>query len=253
MNYIKHLSAFYEKVSTDNRLNPSHVSLYMALFQLWNLNRFENPISINRDQTLRLSKIGSNHTYHKCLHELSDFGYIIYHPSHNPLKGSLVHLCIFDTSVEQVLHKFSDKIDTSTAQALPPSINIINNTNNKTERDENSQAQNSNDEKMKSNRKSTYWKDKRKKVPQKKEKPIPPTIDQVNSFFSDEKYPELEAQKFFNHFQSNGWKVGGKSPMKDWQAAARNWMLNAHNFTPQAKAKPGSTNLNKNKKYDIPL
>ena len=249
MNYIKHLSAFYEKVSTDNRLNPSHVSLYMALFQLWNLNRFENPISINRDQTLRLSKIGSNHTYHKCLHELRDFGYIIYYPSHNPLKGSLVHLCIFDTSVEQVLHKFSDKIDTSTAQALPPSLNIINNTNNKTERDENSHSQ-----KLEISEKKKTESKKRKKVAAKKEsKFIHPTLEEVLAFFKMENHPELEAKKFFNHFQSNGWKVSGKTPMKDWHAAARKWILNSQNFTPQAKAKPGSTNLKQNKKYDVPL
>ena len=33
-----------------------------------------------------------------------------------------------------------------------------------------------------------------------------------------------EAEKFFDHFEANGWKVGGKTPMKDWKAAARNWM-----------------------------
>ncbi len=33
-----------------------------------------------------------------------------------------------------------------------------------------------------------------------------------------ERSPEIEAKKFFNHFESNGWKVGGKSPMKNWQA-----------------------------------
>ena len=26
----------------------------------------------------------------------------------------------------------------------------------------------------------------------------------------------------FNHYESNGWKVGGKTPMKDWKAAMRN-------------------------------
>jgi hypothetical protein len=35
----------------------------------------------------------------------------------------------------------------------------------------------------------------------------------------------LEAQKFFDFYTSNGWKVGRNS-MKDWQATARNWMNN---------------------------
>jgi hypothetical protein len=65
--------------------------------------------------------------------------------------------------------------------------------------------------------------------------------------------PEIEANKFFNHYQANGWKIAGKTPMEDWQASANKWMLNAQNFETKAKAKPGPTNLNKNKKYDIPL
>lgn len=31
---------------------------------------------------------------------------------------------------------------------------------------------------------------------------------------------------FFDYYQSNGWKVGGRAPMKDWQAAARRWARN---------------------------
>ncbi|MBR2698794.1 MAG: helix-turn-helix domain-containing protein [Clostridia bacterium] len=29
--------------------------------------------------------------------------------------------------------------------------------------------------------------------------------------------------EFYDHFEANGWKVGGTTPMKDWRAAARNW------------------------------
>jgi hypothetical protein len=242
--------AFYEKISKDYRLNPSHVSLYMALFQFWNLNRFENPISINRDQAMRLSKIGSNHTYHKCLHELSDFGYIAYHPSHNPLKGSLVHLCIFDTSDEQVLPKFSDKNDTSTAQALPPSLNSINNTNNKREREKNARTKKSEIVEKRKNKKKQKKIETFPPIPTTGGKNIPSALDEVLDFFKIENFPDLEARKFFNHFQSNGWKVSGKTPMKDWHAAARKWMLN-DKYSNQTK--PGSTNLNTNKNYDEPL
>lgn len=36
----------------------------------------------------------------------------------------------------------------------------------------------------------------------------------------------MEAQKFYDYFSSNGWKVGGKAVMKDWKAACRNWIRN---------------------------
>ncbi|WP_233788930.1 hypothetical protein [Chryseobacterium scophthalmum] len=67
INYIKHLTGFYEKVAQDNTLNPTHISLYLGLFQFWNFNRFRNPFSISRDELMRISKIHSKATYHKCL------------------------------------------------------------------------------------------------------------------------------------------------------------------------------------------
>ncbi|NJO87551.1 MAG: hypothetical protein HC831_00270 [Chloroflexia bacterium] len=152
MNYIRHLSGFYEKAVADARLNPTHISLYHALFQLWNMDRFENPISVTRTQIIKLSKIGSHHTLYKCLYDLHNWGYIEYLPTHNPLKGSLVNMCIFDTSTaqvelptcaesEQVLHCNLCKSETSTAPALHPSINNIKYINNKTERGEKTQSQ----------------------------------------------------------------------------------------------------------------
>ena len=149
MNYIKHLTGFFEKVAIDKTLNPTHVSLYIALFQFWNCNRFKNPISINRDEVMRISKISSKATYHKCLKNLHNLGYINYEPSYNPFKGSHVILFNFSEDLkplpkserkpkneplielvsEQALNKSCTSSETGTEQAVVPSINYINNTN----------------------------------------------------------------------------------------------------------------------------
>lgn len=149
MNYIKHLTGFFEKVAIDKTLNPTHVSLYIALFQFWNCNRFKNPISINRDEVMRISKISSKATYHKCLKNLHSLGYINYQPSYNPFKGSHVILFNFSEDLkpapkserkpknepliklvsEQVVNKSCNSNETGTEQAVVPSINFINNTN----------------------------------------------------------------------------------------------------------------------------
>ncbi len=93
---------------------------------------------------------------------------------------------------------------------------------------------------------------KRKKVAQKKERVMqPPELEKVIAFFRMEGFSEIEARKFFNYFESNGWRVGGKSPMKNWHAAARNWMLNIQKFNPNFK--PGFRNLNNTKNYGEPL
>ena len=57
-----------------------------------------------------------------------------------------------------------------------------------------------------------------------------PVLEEVLAYFQQQGFPEIEANKFFNYFQSVGWLVGGKITMTDWQAAARNWMLNAPKY-----------------------
>lgn len=57
----------------------------------------------------------------------------------------------------------------------------------------------------------------------KREKFEPPTDFECAAYAKQIGIPGKEAKTFFDHFTSNGWKVGGKAPMKDWQAAMRTW------------------------------
>jgi hypothetical protein len=40
---------------------------------------------------------------------------------------------------------------------------------------------------------------------------------------------KIEAEKFVNYYESNGWKVG-KNPMKNWRASANNWITNSTTY-----------------------
>src|ERR1035437_85616 len=105
MNYIKHLNVFYSLISKDNRLSASHLSLYMALFQYWNYNRFKAGFPVYRENIMRLSKIGSKNTYHKCLKELHQAKYIFCHPGYSkyqPLKISIVRLDLDSGNLNQL-------------------------------------------------------------------------------------------------------------------------------------------------------
>jgi hypothetical protein len=281
MNYIKHLTGFFEKVATDKSLNPTHVSLYIALFQFWNCNRFKNPISISRDEVMRISKISSKATYHKCLKNLHSLGYINYEPSYNPFKGSHVYLFNFSDDLkpqpkserklknepliepvsEQALNKSCTSDETSSEQALVPSINYINNTNNLNI--ENVSNLNEQAKKIEESENdfviSTIGEitSQEKKLRQKKKGFIQPNLQEIKSYFQENSFPELEAQKFFNYFSSNGWLVGGKTPMVDWQAAAQNWMLNSINFNHNTDTNPTNRpkhlNTTTDKDYSEPL
>lgn len=275
MNYIKHLTGFFDKVAKDKMLNPTHVSLYIALFQFWNINRFRNPISISRDEIMRISKISSMATYHKCLKNLHALGYIKYEPSFNPYKGSHVYLFnfsddlkptpkeaktkpIFNQVNEQVLNKPHTGSETGNEQvneiALVPSINYTNNTNSK----DDVNIENLGEPTEKNENEIQFLKNhndiKEEKSSAKKEEKNIPQYEDVLVFFSEHSFPELEANKFYNYFKSNGWLVGGKTPMADWQAAAKNWMLNIPKFINHGRADSAKQfDTSANKDYSEPL
>ncbi|KGO82276.1 hypothetical protein IP98_00227 [Flavobacterium cauense R2A-7] len=280
MNYIKHLTAYFDRVVDDHSLNPTHISLYIALFQFWNLNRFQNPISITRDEVMRISKICSKATYHKCMRELHEKGYVIYEPSYNPFKGSMLQMVNLSHElkplkrsdktnpknkqvIEQEVNKQQTSSGTATEQALVSSINNINSTNNTNilNLDKSKNDLKKDEFKIQSADNSCYpelVEGPKKKLREKKgeatENAIPPQWQNVVQFFSECNVSEIEAQKYYNHFQSNGWLVSGKSKMKNWKAAARNWMLNSQKFNKRnTPPQPNHLHTSNHKNYGEPL
>lgn len=301
MNYIKHLTGFFEKVAQDRNLNATHVSLYVALFQFWNFNRFKNPISISRDEVMRISKISSKATYHKCLKNLHALGYFDYQPSYNPFKGSQIVMFDFSedlkplsknakTSSEQVIEivdkqALINKRTTSKAgikQALVPIINNINITKESNENKEgapipkinyqffnNSNSLNQNLAYQYTIPENSFLKKEKSCAKKEKEKfhdyneilklenIIPPPFEELIIFFQKLNAPLIEAQKFFNHYESNGWLVGGKSKMINWQASAEGWLEKSKKFNPQiqngAEGKRNNLQATTNKSYKEPL
>lgn len=66
-----------------------------------------------------------------------------------------------------------------------------------------------------------------------------PKIEEVKALFREKGYP-AEAEKFFNYYESNGWRVG-KNPMKVWTAAVSNWITQGKSYGSLTEAK----NINK--------
>ena len=223
MNYIRHLNSILALFTKDQRLNPTHISTYIALFQLWNINRFTDTFYLNREEVMRIAKVGSKNTYHRCLKELDHWKYIRYLPSHNPYKGSRVHMLNFDissgASSESTNGAGGDQV---MGQALVPFIN--------------SNKQNKNINKLK----------------------LPKSENEVLFFFKKEKWPAIEGKKFYNHYTSISWKLGGKIMIEDWHSTARNWMLKADEINKENVAngpsqKRDNLRTTKNKDYGQPL
>ena len=69
----------------------------------------------------------------------------------------------------------------------------------------------------------------------------PPTLSEVQEYVIDQGY-NIDASKFVDFYASKGWLVG-KSPMKDWKAAVRNWSRSQRQEkTAEVKRQEVSTN-----------
>lgn len=80
--------------------------------------------------------------------------------------------------------------------------------------------------------------DKEKESNKEKEKRfIPPTVEEVRAYAHEyslsKGLPDIDPEGFIDFYASKGWIVG-KTKMKDWKAAVRNW------FRRDGKKKPGS-------------
>ena len=290
MNYIKHLTGFFNRISNENTLNPTHISLYLTLFQCWNVNRFKNPITISRDEMMKGSKIASKATYHKCIKELQRLGFLDYHPSYNPYSGTQVFMANFSegNNLKPVNEETTRSNNNPTTPFFEPSEpkNELLNGNVAEQLDElpyiyNKQTiENNKNIDIDTNFENhLFLKKKKEKSSAKKEKAetlanddqteeslqkfVAPTLELTKEYFKFQNFTEFEAERFFNYYSSIGWLIGGKTKMKDWQASARNWMLNTSKFsanlpnqsTKKENPQPRAYNLNAtiDKNYAEPL
>ena len=287
MNYIKHLTGFFNKINYEPTLNPTHISLYLALFQCWNVNRFKNPTGISREEIMKASKIHSKATYHKCMKELELLGFMVYNPTFNP--HSCSNIVMVNFSAEE---KTISKIPQSTRSKNEPLNNLNESKNEQGIEQLNEQVyiynkkqtskNNLNNIKLDTKTISTKEpvqnlnplinpkeKKEKEKSCAKKEKLVEldlifettvPSIEIILEYFSFKESSQTEANKFFNYYSSIGWLIGGKTKMKDWKAAARNWMLNTAKFAANtqksdynSQPKPMHLHTVTQKNYDEPL
>jgi len=313
MNYIKHLTGFFNKINYETNLNPTHISLYLALFQCWNVNRFKNPTGISREEIMKASKINSKATYHKCMKELELLGFMIYNPTFNPHSCSNIIMINFSEKEKTI-----SKIPHSTHSKNEPVHNLTESKNEQAIEQVNEQLYIYNKKQtVKNNLNNTkidieknlinqpvqslnpliipkekemleVWVDDnlqiitafadtdkkqtesgRQKSCAKKEKAVEldlffettvPSLEMILEYFSFKQSSQTEANKFFNYYSSIGWLIGGKTKMKDWKAAARNWMLNTAKFATNtqksdynSQPKPMHLHTATQKNYDEPL
>ena len=72
--------------------------------------------------------------------------------------------------------------------------------------------------------------DKPRRVASKRPAFVAPSLEIVKDYFSTIEGTPTDAECFYDYFTANGWRTG-KNPIKDWKAAARNWMRRKSEFS----------------------
>ncbi len=261
MNYIKQLNAAFEKFFFDDRLNPTHISLYMGLFQEWNSSRFASEFFINRRELMRVAKIGSKSTYHRCIVDLDSWNYLTYFPSNNPYKGSKIKMFNFETSdksftedhdpiLEQLAEQYHPKNEPVVYRHCPNDGQAMN-----PHRPTNGQAVDPHrpmsGQALVSNTKSIKQVNINKQAKDRQA---------VCCFFKEKGFSADEGIKFFEHYNANDWKTRDGKAIRDWQALAVNWMNRTRLFAVENKTNKKGASQNrdnlrttKTKDYGQPL
>ena len=91
---------------------------------------------------------------------------------------------------------------------------------------------------------------------------VKPSIDELQEFMTD--YCQQnnlslnpnEPTKYFHHFESNGWLVGGKTPMKNWKSSVIGWIQRNQNSNDgqiliAQNQQPTEAQLNKKRRRNI--
>lgn len=94
METLKPLSDFFKAIKKDYRISITHIGIYAALLQFRADRGFINPIQVYSYEIMEIAMISSPKTYHKCMHELNEYGYIKYVPTRNRNQRSTIYFYI---------------------------------------------------------------------------------------------------------------------------------------------------------------
>lgn len=49
-----------------------------------------------------------------------------------------------------------------------------------------------------------------------------PDLEEIKNYCREKGY-NINAEGFYSYYESNGWKIGGRTAMKNWKAAVQSW------------------------------
>lgn len=88
------IQQFSMKILGDDRAQHAHLALAFAMVTCCRRAGKGGVWRTSRRILMGLSGIKSTATYHYCIQDLQDWGYLLYSPSHHPKNASSFKLCL---------------------------------------------------------------------------------------------------------------------------------------------------------------
>ncbi len=92
MSELSTLSKLYSKIANDPNVSVWHMSIYTCLLNLWLESGFQKQVKVTRKLLMAKAHIKSTSTYHKCMNQLTELGYVKYIPTYDCYSGSKIEI-----------------------------------------------------------------------------------------------------------------------------------------------------------------
>lgn len=91
MDNLRLLAGFFQSIENDFRIGTTHIAIFAALLQFRATKDYINPILAYSIEIQKIAKVVSPKTYHSCMRDLDNYGYLVYVPTKNKNKRSSIY------------------------------------------------------------------------------------------------------------------------------------------------------------------
>ena len=224
INIYSQISSFYSFVfDNQDKVNQSHVSLYMFLINQNNRSNWSEWFKMPFDLAMAGACIGSKSTYYKCLNDLQDWGLLKYVKGKNDVKAPMISIFQLSNS-EPLTVPLSEPLTVPLSGNLSEQLSVLLTGNIDILITDNYELITNNIYKWIKNELS----EKPIEKPKKSKKEIP-TLDQFLNYVLTipEFAPKFESLKYsiqskYEQWIENGWKDGHGNEIKQWKTKLKN-------------------------------
>ena len=242
INGYKLTKKWFEFIAEQDDNKPIDTALFWFIVELSNKLNWKKEFSLPTYDTMEVLGISDYRTYKKALDKLINYGFInMIQKSKNQYTANKI--AFGDKCYCKKYNGTTNSTTNSTTNDTPVIDKPLNDKTFKPSKQKESEEALSNASNFEEENNESKKQDnsERKKVRAKKEKFTKPNLNEIKEYFFEKlnenkavNYDKCdnEAEKFFDHYESNGWKVS-KQPMKNWKASVRNWIRRMPEFKNQ--------------------